>query len=114
MTFMDLMTSSVNLLKGTTQQSTDAMAERLQELLMVRLLVGEVTVPFSTRRQIPESHVKKMDWGIPKHPPTETTVSTPEGFGKITSMCACFCEHSEGCAVSCPETRGATTSDDNC
>eukprot|EP00667_Euglena_gracilis_P018772 EG_transcript_19983 len=32
--FMDLMTSSVNLLKGTTQQSTDAMAERLQELLM--------------------------------------------------------------------------------
>eukprot|EP00667_Euglena_gracilis_P029224 EG_transcript_38357 len=32
--FMDLMTSSVDLLKGTTHDATDSMAQRIQELLM--------------------------------------------------------------------------------
>eukprot|EP00667_Euglena_gracilis_P014858 EG_transcript_15430 len=32
--FMDLMTSSVDLLKGSTQGATDSMAQRIQELLM--------------------------------------------------------------------------------
>eukprot|EP00667_Euglena_gracilis_P002463 EG_transcript_2463 len=50
--FMDLMTSSVDLLRGTTQDTTDSMAQRMQELLMTeavakfdsRLAEGETEV----------------------------------------------------------------------
>eukprot|EP00667_Euglena_gracilis_P000980 EG_transcript_980 len=36
--FMDLMTSSVDLLRSTTQDSTDRMAERMQELLILQAI----------------------------------------------------------------------------